>query len=845
MRSSSSPYVIAKKRNSSLSMRATVLSSAILLASTGVVAADSAEHLATANSPEKQVEHKHGSKKRGHDEHGQRNSGSDKPRSDMPRDDKPRGDMPRHGHPMGKTLRTVTVEAEAEQSLYKAEKVSSPKFTQPLVDTPQTIVVVKKELFQQQAATTLSETLRNTPGITMLMGENGNTATGDSIFMRGFDTQGSIYVDGIRDLGSITRDTFNTEQVEIAKGPAGVDNGRGAASGYVNLSTKLANQEDAITGAVIGGTAHYKRATLDVNRNLGDSTAVRVNLLKQDADVDGRDHVENNVDGVAASLGLGLGTETRTFINVLSMEQSGIPDGGVSTIGLDGYYNAIFDTGALAGQTPNAVDRENFYGSSTDHNDVKANMVTVRIEQDVAEGITLRNTSRYGRTKQDQVLTGVNAVSFVTPADPESWTIARSRQGKDQTNQILTNQTNVTAAFEAGGLKHDLTAGVEFIYESQLNYGVGLPFAASNVTTRISQQNAALYNPSMYDEFQSVVRDGTKIDGETSTYGVYALDTITINPQWELSVGLRADRFHTNTDQIVRQVAANAQTPASFIGREASETDELLSWKIGGVFKPVEAGSIYVSYATSQLPPGGTNFQLNTDPTTQANNSNVNNPNLDPQKGTNIELGTKWNLFNNKLFFTTAIFKSTNENEIATNPDGSSLAVGEKQVEGIEFGLVGNLTSQWEISTGLALMDAEITRGNRSLVPNTNNQITTTDGGVVQWSPEVTFTLWNSYTFNEGAFNGLLVGGGVRYVDSMKSTSITNQETLRTRSMVDIDDYWVFDAMASYPINNHINVQLNVFNLLDQDYIASLNNAGSRYYPGAPLSARLGINVAF
>ncbi|MGV8838174.1 TonB-dependent receptor plug domain-containing protein, partial [Cellvibrio sp.] len=194
---STSSHIISKKRATSVQLTATALSSAILLASAGTMAAEEAKET--------------------------------------------------------KALNTVKVEADAIESAYKAEKASSPKFTQPLVDTPQTIVVVKKELFQQQAATTLSEALRNTPGITMLMGENGNTATGDSIFMRGFDTQGSIYVDGIRDLGSISRDTFNTEQVEIAKGPAGVDNGRGAASGYVNLSSKMANQEDAITGNVTGG----------------------------------------------------------------------------------------------------------------------------------------------------------------------------------------------------------------------------------------------------------------------------------------------------------------------------------------------------------------------------------------------------------------------------------------------------------------------------------------------------------------------------------------------------------------------------------------------------------------
>lgn len=741
-----------------------------------------------------------------------------------------------------KKLNTVKIEADAIEPVYKAEKASSPKFTQPLVDTPQTLVVVKKELFQQQAATTLSEALRNTPGITMLMGENGNTATGDSIFMRGFDTQGSIYVDGIRDLGSISRDTFNTDQVEIAKGPAGVDNGRGAASGYVNLSTKLANEEDATSGSLIGGTGDYKRATLDANRSIGESSAIRVNLMKQDAGVDGRDTVESDFQGLATSLAFGLGTETRTYINYLNMQQSGIPDGGISTAGLDGYYSSVyaqrFPTG---GPEIKPVDTENFYGSTSDHNNVNANMTTVRIEHDLAEGVTLRNTSRYGHTRQEQALTGVNAlvIDAATQNNPDTWQVARTRQGKDQSNKILTNQTNLTASFEAGGVQHDLTSGVEFIYESQLNYTVGLPFVASNSATRVAQANANLYNPNSNDVFQPVVRDGGKTDGETTTYGVYALDTITINPQWELSVGLRADRFHTETNQIVRLAAATNGAPiGTLVGRDAQVTDELLSWKLGGVYKPVEDGSIYISYATSELPPGGINFALNTDPTATSLNSIANNPNLDPQKGTNMELGTKWNLMDDKLFFTAALFKSTNENEIATNPDGSATAVGEKQVEGLELGLVGAITNAWQISAGIAFMHSEITRGNRTAA---DNGASNTEGGVIQWSPEMTFTFWNTYTFE----NGLMIGGGARYVDTMASSSLTQAQAQSTRSILEFGDYWVLDAVASYPVTKNITVQLNVLNITDEEYIASLNNAGSRYYAGQPLSARLGVNFSF
>ncbi len=726
------------------------------------------------------------------------------------------------------TLSTVKVNADAIGSSFKAEKASSEKFTQPLVDTPQTVVVVKKELIQQQAATSLSEALRNTPGITLLMGENGNTATGDSIFMRGFDTQGSIFVDGIRDLGSISRDTFNTEQVEIAKGPAGVDNGRGAASGYVNMSSKMANADDATSGNVSVGSGDYKRATLDVNKTLGETSAFRVNLLKQDAGIAGRDEVENNYQGFAASLGLGLGTDTRIHLNLLNVQQSGIPDGGVPTIGLDGYYNAIFATGALKGQRPAAVDSENFYGSKADHNDVLANMFTVRVEHDLADNITLRNTSRYGRTKQDQVLTGVNTVSFVPANNPDAWTVSRSRQGKDVLNKVLTNQTNLTATFQQGSIKHELSGGIEIIYEDQLNYTVGIP------TGSPTQLAANLYRPSTADVFQPVVRTGNKSEGETTTSAFYVLDTISFNEQWELSAGVRAEKYHTRYDALTRQTAVTppaVQTipVGTMVGTSLEANDELVSWKLGGVYKPSTNGSIYISYATSQLPPGGSNFSLSTGAT------NANNPNVDPQKGVNEEIGTKWNVFDNKLALTAVVFRSTNENEFVSNPDGTTSAVGERRVQGVELGASGIIKQNWQINAGLAYMEPEITRGNRATAA------ASTDGGSIQWSPKLTFTLWNSYSFS----NGFVLGAGARYIDSVRSTSLTNAAALATRSMVELPDYWVVDAMASYPLTASTNIQLNLMNLTNEKYISSLNSGVSRYYPGVERSARLGLNFSF
>ena len=132
---------------------------------------------------------------------------------------------------------------------FRAERAESAKYTEALVDTAQTIQVIKRELIEQQGAVTLTEALRNTPGVgAFFLGENGSTNTGDAIYMRGFDTSGSIYVDGVRDVGSVSRDVFNIEQIDVLKGPAGTDNGRSAPTGSVNLVSKQPPLRDAACG---------------------------------------------------------------------------------------------------------------------------------------------------------------------------------------------------------------------------------------------------------------------------------------------------------------------------------------------------------------------------------------------------------------------------------------------------------------------------------------------------------------------------------------------------------------------------------------------------------------------
>jgi catecholate siderophore receptor len=723
-----------------------------------------------------------------------------------------------------KTLPKVSVAAPEEETI-NVHRVASPKFTQDLVDTPQTIAVVSKEVLSQQGATTLSQALRNTPGVTFLLGENGNTATGDSIFMRGFDTQGSIFIDGIRDLGTVSRDTFNTEQVEISKGPAGPDYGRSAASGYVNLVSKVPTAESFTSGTASYGTASNARLTGDINHALSDgSTALRLNVMGQDGEVDGRDFIERQAWAIAPSLALGLDGDTRAYFYLLHTRQENTPDGGVPTLGLEGFYNPAFAPGGPnAGIVPERVDRDNFYGLASDFEEIKGTMFTARFEHDFSDTVTLRNTSRYGKLRQFYVLSGVNALTVTSP-DPALWTVARTRQAKFQENTLLTNQTNLTAVLSTGGVDHAITTGIEFINEEQFNpayIGLGLPIPEAN-----------LYRPNRHDVLPAYapVRSGVYTRGETQTAGVYLFDTMSFAERWQFTAGARADSYETNfSSAVLSTVATHPTLPVGTLVPVSLQSDDtLFSYKVGLLFKPAGNGSIYLSHAISQQPPGGSNFTLST-----ALN-NVNNPNLDPTEGHNLELGTKWEFRNGALAITGAVYDSKSKNELTPDPVDPTqfLQLGERGVKGVELGLVGKITDAWEISAGVSKMDTEIKRG----LANQN-------GLAITWSPEFTFTSWTNYRTPFG----LSIGGGFRYVDSVirpvSSNSVpppANQTNMRGAP-----DYWVIDAMLGYDINEKVSLQLNAYNLTDEFYVATLNNSGARYSPGQPRSALLTLNFQF
>jgi len=711
---------------------------------------------------------------------------------------------------------------------YKVDTTAGPKFVKPLVDTTQSVQIIPAELIADQAATTLTEALKNSPGVgTFFVGENGSTTTGDGIYMRGFDSSSSIFVDGVRDLGSISRDMFNIEQVEVIKGPSGSDYGRTSPTGSVNLVSKQAMLDDKLAATMSWGSADQKRVTADWNTRLGnlDGAAFRLNVMGQDSGVPGRDEVEHDRWGIAPSFAFGLGSSTRVFVDLLHVKQSNVPDGGVPTIGLSGYTTPDPARPELASAP--RVDSSNFYGTSSDHDDSKSDLATLIVEHDFNEGAKLVNTTRWGRTHQDYLLTSFmgSAANWITPDlnDPSTWTIARSLPTfKDQTNRIATNQTNLRLHSDfAGGMSNDLSTGLEFIREKVGAIGVG----ALDGTTWPA---ANLYNPNPHVTGLVWGPTGASSNGQTDTEAAYVFDTLTINDRWQLNAGVRFDHYDTDFSSLVACGARGAPVCGSLPngsivpGVNASKSDTLFNWKVGLLYKPTSNGSIYLDYALSQQPPGGSSLALS------ASANSLDNPIFDPEKAKTLELGTKWELLDSRLFLTASLYRTDVTNEIVQDPvDQLYYQIGKKKVQGVELGLVGKITDDWSVSAGFTTMDATVEKGANVSQDGSDD---------LAYTPDSAFTLWTTYTT---PFK-LTIGGGARYSGEMKRGT---DGAVGTPPV--IGSYWVVDAMASYPVTPNFDVQLNVYNVFDKDYVAAINKSGYRYTPGAPLSALLSANIRF
>ena len=407
---------------------------------------------------------------------------------------------------------------------------------------------------------------------------------------------------------------------------------------------------------------------------------------------------------------------------------------------------------------PAPVSLDTFYGLTDDNEDVTVDLLTAKLDHVATDWLKLSNTLRAGYYTRDATTTAprVNAV-VGTPLS--AIRVTRSRPSLDSDTLTVNNQTTATADFNTGPLGHTLVAGLELGYDDAdtKRFGfTGLP-------------TASLFDPDSNEGVGAPRTLTTNTSAEATTVGVYAFDQIRLTDEWSIVGGLRWDRFDAESEEKV-------------VGVSLDRTDTMWSTRAAVVYEPNDQQTYYASY--------GTSFN----PSAEFVSLSAAQVGLEPEKNRTFEVGAKYSLFDSWLGLSGSLFRIEKTNARTVDPVNASVTIldGEQRVDGFEFEANGRITDRWTVLAGYTYLDGEITEANDA-----------TKGKTLQNTPEHSGFGWTTYEVLEG----LEVGAGAYYVGNRFAN---NTNTVK------VPDYWRFDAMVSYTIND-LRFALNGYNLADED----------------------------
>ncbi len=661
---------------------------------------------------------------------------------------------------------TVTVRAPRR---YDVDAIASATRTlTPLRDVPQAVTVTSKELVRDQLMLSLGDVMRYTPGISVHQGENNR----DQVIIRGNSSSADFFLNGVRDDVQYYRDLYNLERVEALKGPNAMVFGRGGGGGVVNRVTKEALFQpirDAVVQA--GGFGHF-RSALDLDQPLGNELALRLNGLYENSD-SFRDFVGLERYAFNPTATIAAGDRTRLVLGYEHLRDTRVADRGITS-----YQGRPAD-----------VDISTYYGNPDDSR-VRATVdLASAVVEHQAGRLTLRNRTLYGhydRSYQNYVPGAANAAATLVTLT--AYNNATSREN-------VFNQSDAIYSVATGSVKHTLLAGVELGRQGTDNFRNTGFFGDSVTSIQVPFDAPTTRTPVTFR--QSATDADNHLD--TKVAATYVQDQADFGSHFQVVGGLRFDRF---------DLAYHNNRNGDTLGR----VDNLVSPRLGLVYKPVTPVSVYGSYAVSYLPSSGDQFSSLTSITEQ----------MKPEKFTNYELGAKWEP-HAALIVTTAVYQldRTNTRSIDPNDPTRIVQTGSQRTKGFELGVTGRLTSKWLVAGGYSYQDAFVTSATAAARA----------GAQVAQVPHHTFSLWNNYQLLPKLGGAI----GIQYRTDMFA-GIDNAVTLPGYARVDL--------AAFYSLAKDLRLQANLENALDRKYWTNADS-NTNISPGSPRTLRVALTAAF
>lgn len=665
------------------------------------------------------------------------------------------------------------------------DKIDSVKTPTPIVNVPQSLSILTEAQMRDQAFRNFGDILRYTPGLSISQGEGHR----DALIIRGQQTTADFFIDGIRDDVQYYRPLYNVEQIEVLRGPNALLFGRGGGGGVINRVQKSAHLGDRFNTLDLGVDSFGSHsAAIDANFDTSKNVAFRVNGYYQGLD-NHRDFYDGESFAVNPTMTMAFGSETTVQLSYEYVDDDRVVDRGVPSRVVAGGPNV-----------PLEGFEDTFFGSADENfTTLEAHILRGRVEHRFTDRLRGNVTLQYADyDKLYQNLYASDAVS-VTNGIIDEVELDGYRDTTERENLIL--QANLVGEFSTGAIDHTLLVGVEIGDQDTANARDDNVFAANGDDQLAFAFTDPLSIPAF--GFDSPSRNRSS---DVQFQSLYVQDQIDLTDQFKVLVGFRYDQFDIDVLDVIEQNDGDA------IDGNFSRQDDEITPRLGAIYKPAENISIYGSYSETFLPQSGDQFltlSLDTESTR-------------PQFFENLEAGLKWDI-RSDLSLTTAVFELDRESFTSIDPDNPEqlLIIEGSQTTGFEAQLTGYLTDNWSIATGYAYLDGEVERADGS----------GNDGNVTRQTPENMFSIWNSVEVTDR----LRLGFGATYQDSFFVTEDNS---------VLVPSYTRVDAAAYYRLNDSTRLQLNVENLLDEEYFPDAHS-NTNISTGRPLNARVSVIVEF
>jgi iron complex outermembrane receptor protein len=664
-------------------------------------------------------------------------------------------DAPEDGTTGQDAIRIVVTGEQVDGSNYFIPEATTGTRTEtPVLEVPQSVQVIPRQVLEDQQVTNLDEALRNVSGVT------GSTVEGSGFrfSIRGFD-RASILRNGFNLSASdnfgrsgfqILSETANLEQVEVLRGPASLLYGEINPGGVINLVTKQPLDEPFYEAEVQVGSREFFRPRIDMSGPLSSDGRFlyRLNTLFQN-DGGFRDF-DQNIE--------------RLFIAPVLTWRIG--DRTDLTIELE-YLNdeRPYDTGTLAfGDGIIDIPRDQIVNEPEDFRSQETALAGYTFSHRFSENWQIRNGFRYFRQESD------GRVAIPISFDEATGNLLRADASVDNFRESFALQTNVVGEFTTGPIGHTLLAGVDF---SQTNANL---FTGVNISSPLPLN---VFDP-VYEAFpRDEERQIPSVDEfiRTNRIGLYVQDQIALTDSLILVAGLRYDTINQTFE-----VAASPTNPQG----DLSQNPDAFTPRVGLVYLPIPDLSLYASYSQSFTPNAG----LTAD-----------GEFLEPEEGEGFEVGLKAELLNNRLFVNLAYFDITKRNVASPDPNFPTtpnvfVATGEERSRGLEFDLRGELLPGWNLIASYSLIDAEVTEDD------------ITSDNRLPGIPRHSASLWTTYTIQSGSLEGLGAGIGFNYVGDREG-DLANS--------FDMDSYFLTNAAIFYRRNNW-RAAINFNNIFNVEY---------------------------